>query len=177
VTSSVRRSVAALVLGAALATAGCGATTADRAAVVDGSVISETELQSAMREVNGMEPTLLQQPLTPSGTLTALVQAPVVLAVLADKGVAVSDSVARQAAAQRGLAEPSEGTLQIVRLATAIGTAQEQGVVTEVEANEVNKRLAELDVEVNPRYGTYDAANASVTLTQPAWITPADAQQ
>jgi hypothetical protein len=46
-----------------------------------------------------------------------------------------------------------------------------------VEANEVNKRLAELDVEVNPRYGTYDAANASVTLTQPAWITPADAQQ
>ena len=176
-TSSVRRSVAALVLGAALATAGCGATTADRAAVVDGSVISETELQSAMREVNGMEPALLQQPLTPSGTLTALVQAPVVLAVLADKGVAVSDSVARQAAAQRGLAEPSEATLQIVRLATAIGTAQEQGVVTEAEANEVNKRLAELDVEVNPRYGTYDATNASVTLTQPAWITPADAQQ
>lgn len=176
-TSSVRRTVAALVLGAALATAGCGATTADRAAVVDGSVISETELQAAMREVNGMEPALLQQPLTPSGTLTALVQAPVVLAVLAEKGVAVSDSVARQAAAQRGLREPSEATLQIVRLATAIGTAQEQGLVTEAEATEVNTRLAALDVEVNPRYGTYDAQAASIQLTQPSWITTTDTQQ
>lgn len=176
-TSSVRRTVAALVLGAALATSGCGATTADRAAVVDGSVISETELQEAMREVNGMEPALLQQALTPSGTLTALVQAPVVLSVLAEKGVAVSDSVARQAARQRGLTDPSEGTLQIVRLATAIGTAQQEGLVTEVEANEVNRRLGELEVEVNPRYGTFDQKQASVVLTQPAWITPADTQQ
>lgn len=176
-TSSVRRTVAALVLGAALATAGCGATTADRAAVVDGSVISETELQETMREVNGMEPALLQQALTPSGTLTALIQAPTVLDVLAGKGIAVSDSVARQAAAQRGLSDPSEGTLQIVRLATAIGAAQEQGAVTEVEQQQVNERIAALDVEVNPRYGTYDARSASVTLTQPAWITPADAQQ
>ena len=176
-TSSVRRTVAALVLGAALATAGCGATTADRAAVVDGSVISETELQTTMREVNGMEPALLQQGLTPAGTLTALIQAPSVLAVLAEKGVAVSDSVARQAAAQRGLADPSEGTLQIVRLATAIGAAQEQGAVTEVEQQAVNDRIAALDVEVNPRYGTYDPNAAAVTLTQPAWITPADAQQ
>ena len=117
-TLSVRRSVAALALGVALATAGCGVTSADRAATVDGTVISESDLQTTMREVNAMEPALLQNPLSPSGTLTALVQAPVVLDVLAAKGVAVSDSVARRTASERGLTDPSDGALEIVRLAT-----------------------------------------------------------
>lgn len=176
-TSSVRRSVAALALGAALATAGCGATTADRAAVVDGSVISETSLQEAMREVNSMEPALLQERLTPSGTLTALVQAPVVLEVLAGKGIAVSDSVALRAAQERGVREPSEGTLSIIRLAQAIGTAQQSGQITDADAQTLTQRLGELDVEVNPRYGAFDPQSASIQVTQPSWVTAVDAPQ
>ena len=94
-TLSVRRAVAALAVGAALVLAGCGGPAGpDRAAVVDGQVISETSLQSAMAQVNSMEPALLQAKLTPTGTLTALVQAPVVLNYLDDLGVKVSDSVA-----------------------------------------------------------------------------------
>ncbi len=176
-TLSVRRSVAALALGVALATAGCGVTSADRAATVDGTVISESDLQSTMREVNAMEPALLQNPLSPSGTLTALVQAPVVLDVLADKGVAVSDSVARRTASERGLTDPSEGALKIVRLATAIGSAQQGGQITEADAATLQERLGALDVTVNPRYGTFDPQTASVQLTQPGWITSTDAPQ
>ena len=99
-TLSVRRTVAVLAAGAALVTAGCGSPDSgpDRAAVVDGEVISETDLRSAMNEINEMEPALLEQELTPSGTLTALVQAPVVLEYLAGKGVVVSDSVATREA-------------------------------------------------------------------------------
>src|SRR5690349_12758418 len=78
VTLSVRRPAAALAVGAALLLAGCGAlgpAGPDRAAVVDGQVISEGSLQSGMAEVNAMNPQLLQAKLTPSGTLTALIQA------------------------------------------------------------------------------------------------------
>ena len=53
---TVRRSLAVLAAGAALVTAGCGTSDSgpDRAAVVDGTVISQTELLSAMNEVNAM---------------------------------------------------------------------------------------------------------------------------
>ena len=86
-TLSVRRSVAVLAVGAALVLAGCGGPAGpDRAAVVDGRVISETAVQSAMSEINSMNPALLQDKLTPTGTLTALVQAPVVLATSVTSG-------------------------------------------------------------------------------------------
>ena len=53
-----------------------------------------------MSQVNGMQPTLeqIQVPLTPTSTLDVLVQGPVYLAYLRDRGVIVSDSVARQQA-------------------------------------------------------------------------------
>ena len=35
----------------------------------------------------------------------------------------------------------------------------------------------QLKVEVNPRYGTYDPATASLTADLPAWITPYAADQ
>ncbi len=176
-TSTVRRSVAVLALGAALVTTGCGATTADRAAVVDGTVIRETDLQAAMSEINGMDPALLQEQLTPSGTLTALVQAPVVLDYLAGKGVVVSDSVASREAADRGVAEPSEGTLQVIKLASAISAAQQSGQLTEADGQALSEQLRSQDVEVNPRYGAFDPDTASIQLGQPSWVEAFDAGQ
>ena len=176
-TSTVRRSVAALALGAALATAGCGATTADRAAVVDGTVIRETDLQTAMSEINGMDPALLQEQLTPSGTLTALVQAPVVLDYLEGKGVVVSDSVASREAAARGVDEPSEGTLQVIKLASAISAAQQSGQITEADGQALSEQLRSQDVEINPRYGEFNPDTASVQLGQPSWVEAFDSGQ
>ena len=176
-TSPVRRSVAALVLGAALVTAGCGATTANRAAVVDGTVIPETDLQAAVSEINGMDPALLQEKLTPSGTLTALVQAPVVLDYLEGKGIVVSDSVASEEAASRGVAEPSEATLSVIKLASAISAAQQSGQLTEADAQALSEQLRSQDVEVNPRYGSFNPDTASVQLGQPSWVEAFDAGQ
>ncbi|GAA4396788.1 hypothetical protein GCM10023168_01070 [Fodinibacter luteus] len=175
-TLSVRRSLAALAVGAALVTAGCGAAGPDRAAVVDGTVISETHLQTAMAEVNGMDPALLQQPLTPTGTLTALVQAPVVLGYLGERGIVVSDSLARREARERGVTDPSEGTLDIIRLASSITAAQQSGQLTEADGAALTEQLRSLDIEVNPRYGTFDPDTASVQLVSPEWVTPVDAQ-
>jgi len=173
VTLSVRRSVAALAVGAALVLAGCGSPAGpDRAAVVDGRVIPETAVQSAMSEINSMNPALLQAKLTPTGTLTALVQAPVVLRYLSDLGVKVSPSVAKEDARKRGVANPSDSTLEILRFASAIGQAQDDGKLTDTDAAALTKQLQELSIDVNPRYGTFNPKTASVELTQPGWIKP-----
>ena len=177
-TLSVRRPVAALAVGAALLLAGCGELSPagpDRAAVVDGQVITETSLQSGMGEVNAMKPQLLQEHLTPSGTLTALIQAPVVLGYLRGKGVIVSDSVARQEAQRRGIADPSSSTLEILKLASAVLSAQSSGKLAEGDAAALTEQLQALDIDVNPRYGTFDAKTASVSLTSPEWVTTLDA--
>ena len=177
-TLSVRRSVAALAVGAALVAAGCSSPAGpDRAAVVDGQVISETSLQAAMSEVNAMEPALLQAKLTPTGTLTALVQAPVVLSYLDTLGVQVSESVAKQDAQKRGIADPADSTLEIIRLASAISTAQNDGKLTDTDAAALTKQLQELNIDVNPRYGTFNPQTASIELTTPGWVAPLDAAQ
>ncbi len=174
---SVRRSLAVLAAGAALGTAGCGSSDSgpDRAAVVDGTVISQTKLRDAMRQVNEMNPPLVAQELTPSGTLTALVQAPVVLDFLEDKGVVVSDSVATRTAREHGVTNPAEGTLEIVKLATAIRGAQDSGSITEADGQALSQQLSSQEVVVNPRYGTFDPQTASIALGSPEWIRPVDA--
>ena len=177
-TLSVRRAAAALAVGAALVLAGCGGPAGpDRAAVVDGQVISETSLQSAMAQVNSMDPALLQAKLTPTGTLTALVQAPVVLNYLDDLGVKVSDSVAMQDAKGRGVADPADSTLEIIKLASAISAAQSDGRLTEADAGELTQQLQALNIDVNPRYGTFNPQTASIELTSPGWVTPQNAAQ
>ena len=177
-TLSVRRCAAALAVGAALVLAGCGGPAgADRAAVVDGRVISETSLQTAMAEVNSMDPALLQAKLTPSGTLTALVQAPVVLTYLDGLGVKVSDTVATLDAQRRGVAKPSGSTLEIIKLATAISAAQGDGKLTDADAAALTDQLKALSIDVNPRYGTFNPETASIELTTPGWVTPLDAAQ
>ena len=156
-TLSVRRSLAVLALGAAPATAGCPANRAETAAV-------------AMAQITSMEPALLQEPLTPSGALTALVQAPVVLDVLRDKGIVVSDTLATREAQGRGVANPSGETLQVIRLASAITAAQQSGQITEADGAAITEAMGALDVEVNPRYGTFAPETASIQLTAPEWI-------
>jgi hypothetical protein len=170
VTLPVRRLAAALVLGAALVTSGCGNTQANRAAVVDGHVIPETEVQQAMSQINSMQPALFQQALTPSGTLTALVRAPVILDYLGQRGFVASESEARQEARNRGVSDPGDGTLEIIRFATALTNANTSGKFGETETLELSQALQQQDVVVNPRYGVFDAESAAITQTLPAWI-------
>lgn len=173
-TLSVRRSIAALAVGAALVSAGCSVNRAETAAVVDGNVITERALQVAITEINSMDPALLQEPLTPTGGLTALVQAPVILDYLDGKGIVVSESIATREANERGVARPSEATLDIVRLATSITAAQQSGQVTEADGAAITELMQALDVEVNPRYGTFSPQTASIQLTAPDWVAQAE---
>jgi hypothetical protein len=127
--------------------------------------------------VNSMNPPLLQAKLTPTGTLTALVQAPVVLHYLDGLGVKVSDSVATLEAQKRGVADPADSTLEIIKLASAISTAQGDGKLTDSDAATLTKQLQSLTIDVNPRYGTFNPQTASIELTTPGWVKPLSAAQ
>jgi hypothetical protein len=177
VTLPVRRLAVALVLGAALVTSGCGTAEANRAAVVDGRVITETEVQDAMSQVNAMQPALLQQPLTPSSTVTALIRSPLVLDYLGDKGVVASESMARQVAGDHGVPDPADSTVELIRFVTALTDANANGQFGQTESLELSEALQSLDVVVNPRYGEYDPETAAVVLATPGWIEPYTAAQ
>ncbi|MGL5866476.1 MAG: hypothetical protein ACRCYX_11530 [Dermatophilaceae bacterium] len=161
---------AAASCAAVLTATGCGTVRTDQAAVVDGTVISETDVQQATSDINGMEPALVEGELAPSNTLTALIQAPVVLDNLAGRGVVVSESVARADAAERGVEEPSAATVEILRLNRAIGQARQSGALDEALGQQIGDELSALTVEVNPRYGAYDRSNVSVQPGAPGWI-------
>lgn len=176
-TNSVRRSMAVLALGAALATTGCGVTSADRAATVDGTVITETEVQQATRELNALQPALFEKALSTGETLSLLVQARSLNEMLVRKSAVSSDSVARAETARRGLKEPGSGALEIVRLYTAIQAAGEAGKLTNEDFGVALAETGKRDVTVNPRYGTFDPTTSTIQLVQPSWITSTDAPQ
>ena len=158
--------------------AGCsGPAGPDRAAVVDGQVISETALQTTQAELNALEPNPFQQKLTPQDSLLFLVQAPTLIDSLTAKGVIVSESVAADFAQQRGVQEPGDGTIAVIRSLAALSNAQGSGQWTEQDQAAFTQQLAEQDVVVNPRYGTFEPTAPAISLTTPDWVTPLDPAQ
>ena len=172
VTLPVRRAAAALALTAALVTAGCGTAEAGRAAVVDGRVIAESEVRSTMEQVNAMG--VLQQPLTSATALTALVRSAPALTFFEENGVVASRSVAVQAARDAGVADPGEGTIEVLRFFNALNTAAQSQKFTADDEQELVARIAAQDVTVNPRYGDFDPTAAAVSPVTPPWIGQSD---
>ncbi|MCA1783426.1 MAG: hypothetical protein LC679_14995 [Intrasporangiaceae bacterium] len=97
-----------------------------------------------------------------SDVINRLVVLPSLLDVLEERGVTISDAAARSAVA--GIDSPTPYLLDLARLDLAIGQMTQEDMV------EVTSRLQELDVEVNPRYGSFNAEQASVVATSPDWI-------
>jgi hypothetical protein len=140
---------AALALAGALTLGACsGTTSAQTAAKVDGRVITNEQVQVATDQINTAFEGQMQQPLTPSTTLSLLIQAPYMIEAAKKAGQPQSESAARAQLAQ--LQEtPAPETVQL-------------------------ETLRGLDVSVNPRYGEYDPANLAVTPDTPNWIVPSE---
>jgi hypothetical protein len=151
-----RRLIAVAAATAALVLTGCGR--ADTAAVIDGQVITESGVLAASEQIAEYA----TQPLPPRDIVNRLIILPPVLDVLGERGVTISDAAARSAVA--GIADPSPYLLDIARLDLAIGQ------MTPEDQQEVIARIQEADVEVNPRYGTFNAEQAAVVPTDPDWL-------
>lgn len=162
VTLPVRRVAASLALGLALVTAGCGTTEAGRAATVDGRVITEDQVRTARSEINKAFP---DANLTASDVLYRLIQAPYVIDYVAKQGAPQSASVAR--ASFPATDDPSDEAVELLRGQFARQAVENAGQQVPADL------LAKAEVVVNPRYGTFDPAQAELTASQPDWVKPA----
>ncbi len=170
--------VATAVLAGGALLAGCSAHPG-AAAVVDGRTIGVDELATASEQLSPIFQGAATQDL-----LGVLITEPYVTAVAADRGVGVSDQQARdllrtvteQALGEEAAADAEfgAGALAVARYSLA-ATALQDLPDAQAAAQEFQERVAEADVEVNPRFGTFEGGVVAAP-TLPAWVVGADAQ-
>ncbi len=149
-----------LLVAAAAATAlllsGCG--TKDTAAIVNGERISESAVLATTEQVNQ----IVAEPMSSSSIVQQLIVLPTVVEVLKERGVTISDAAA--ASALSGVAEPTPYLVDMARL--QLGVQQ----LTEADYAEITTRLADTDVRVSPRFGTFNAEDFTIQAGTPDWI-------
>ena len=161
----VRGALASTAVVAAVALAGCGS--ADVAATVDGRTITESDAQVAAEQINrAFKP---ETPVTPRTAVTLLIRAPYIIDYAAAHGHPQTESVARQAL--KDVPDPAQPTIDIMRAESALS------VLGEADKVALSQQLHEIKPTVNPRYGTYDPAQASLRTDTPNWLTPAASEQ
>ena len=156
----LRSTLGIMVLSATLALSACGSQAPGAAAIVDGSTISDKDVQTVSLELNQLAQG--QTKLTPSIVLLNLILAPYVLAEASRAGKTVPDAQARKVIAK--VANPSPATMDFVRMQLAIPTLSQQSKTS------ILAKVAKADVSVNPRYGTFDAAKIALVPATPDWI-------
>lgn len=167
---TVSRWVAGAAIGASVL-AGCSGTpTADTAAVVNGTALSESDVQESASQLTTA--VSQSQPISAQRMLDLLIRYRVINEVTSERGRAVSPSVAIDGLKQRGVADPNPYAVEVLR-----GNMAEQSL-DEATAQEVVKRLSQLKVTVNPRYGEWGADPTgqsplpALIATTPDWLTP-----
>ena len=164
---AAKASATILALAGVLATSACsGTTSAETAAVVEGRVITEQEVREATEQINtAFKP---EQPLTPALTLTLLIRAPYITAAAAAAGKAQSESAARAALVDFP-EEPLDATVEILQAEASLAEIDAAG------RQALGETFADIDLTINPRYGTFDPAQSAVVGSRPNWIAPAPA--
>lgn len=158
----IATSVAIIALAAGLL-GGCAK--ADTAAVVNGVTISESKAQATARQL--AQELNLQNPPTTGDIVQMMILVPTFVEVAAEKGVHYSAEAARSDPIFSTI-DPTDYAVELLRV-QKIAEQLPQDAQAEFAA-----RVAELDVEVNPRYGTFDPTTMNLTPGQPDWIAAAE---
>lgn len=166
-----KSAIVAIVLAAALTLGGC-TSHPGAAAVVDGRTISTSTVDRATRELNELFT------VDPRGVLTMLIVAPVYLDEASGLGIGKSREEARDYLADVAqvndldldLDTVSDATLDILAFDMAV---QEMRLLIDTEdlGERLRSRIDALDVEVNPRFGSFEGS--VVSATTPEWIVQA----
>ena len=166
-----RSMVGALVALATAAVLSACAGQPGAAAVVDGTSIPTSDLQTALDELGPYV-----QGASPAAVLGVLIIEPTVSDMAAEAGVAASDQdaaafldqVVQQTTPD---AHPtfSPASMAIARYFVAFTNLSKLSNQDQV-TTDVNKRVADLDVEVNPRFGTLGEGNTITAPTPPKWV-------
>ncbi|PWD51982.1 hypothetical protein C8046_16360 [Serinibacter arcticus] len=171
----MRRSarLAVVPLAAALLLTGCGRP--GTAATVDGQRVTEAQVATLVDELSQLSTGTV----APAGALNSMIAAPTVLRVAAEDGYAFSHAQAVQllddsaAELQLGEWDYSEQIVTFVRQSIVIQQLQ-QDPAAEDTLDEMLAEIADLDVEVNPRFGAWEAG---AVVAQPwPWMIPTAAE-
>lgn len=154
---SVRAALAAVAVSGALALAGCGDTNV--AAKFDGHVVTESEVAQVVADVN--EAYQPQAPFTAQQALASLIRAPYLIDYAEQHGFPQTASMART---QIPLQDPSDATVRVLQSTAAIDH------LSQADQLALTKVFNDLEVEVNPKYGSYDATQATIAGVTPAWL-------
>jgi hypothetical protein len=158
-----------------LALAGCGSVSASEAAVIDGESIGEGELQETTSQLNR----IAAEPFTPAAVLSELTRAPFLDKAFAGTSAELTDQQVTDLLTENGLDNPSSLTVDVARTRQYQTLLQDPEVMADPQVAEAVSQLQEvtvadiekLDVEINPRYGTFDPQSASIVPEDPKWIT------
>jgi len=154
----------ALVLSATLALSACGAAKeAGAAAVVNGTVIKDQDVQTVSGELNRISPDA--EKLSSSETLFLMILTPYVLAEAKPAAKTLAADQARKVVSTT-VTKPLPSTVSIVQMQLAL-----QQFDDAAKAAVVNK-IAKARISVNPRYGTFDASQVALIPNSPNWIKP-----
>jgi hypothetical protein len=149
-----------LLLGATLALSACGVQEAGSAAIVNGTAISEHDVQTVADQINGLSPGGTK--ISSSDVLFILILGPYVRDEAKRTNKTVSDSEARKAIAK--VANPAPATIEFVRMQLA---GQR---LTQADATSIVSQLRKAKITINPRYGALDLKKVALVPTAPNWI-------
>ncbi|WP_284249136.1 hypothetical protein [Litorihabitans aurantiacus] len=158
-------------LAAALVLTGCGRP--GTAATVDGERITEGQVGALVADLERLASTAQAgAPVDPAQALSTLVQAPTILDVVAEFGATASDQEAvalLDSVVSQGGLEPWDYSAEIRQVAQ-LQLASPALQADEAASLEVGRRLAALDVDLNPRFGTWQ--DGQIAPTQWPWLVP-----
>lgn len=152
---------AALLVGLGSLTAGCGSANPAVAAYVDGTKITDTELDAA---VKGVSQTVQEgQTVSPQAVLDAMVHGVIAENIAAKNGITVTDAD-RDAALKGSNLEPLLPIPAAKEVAYDI--ADQEIVAQKVGSEPYLQQLQQQKVTVNPRYGVLDEQQKLINTEQ-----------
>lgn len=166
--------IASLSLSAALLLSACGAGPgSDTAVSVNGTDYSVAEVQTAVQELS----TVAAAPSTTSDVIRDLAVLPVLEGLVKGTPYEVTDGQLGQILGSNGVPEPGAATMDAARARQYLqvlnnpATFQDPAMAEAAEKMQqiTDADFAAVDVEVNPRYGSWDISTG-VTPAIPAWI-------
>lgn len=167
------RVIPALALTAALTLAGCSVGDSTEGVSVDGQTYSMAELHEATEQLNQ-----LGQQTDAKQVIADLALLPLLEQVFQGSPGVVTDAQVRDVFGQGGVSDPGQASLDAGRSRQYQQQLGDPAILQDPAMQEVlvraqsvtNDDLAAIDVDVNPRYGTWDVANGGLVPGTPAWI-------
>jgi hypothetical protein len=155
-----------------LALSGCGKT--GLAAQVDDRTISVDRLQSAVASLHAADPQAFGN-VTDAQVLAVLLYGPYAERAASSAGKGVSDDSVRQALAAQAQ-QSGDKTVRVDRLNDAAIEALRGNIafaqLDDAARQDILAQLKKADIEVSPRYGTFDVTSGGITAPNPNWMTP-----